>query len=556
MVAGQARRFILDGQTGSRGMVIGRARVIRPSHFDISDTRIAQRRVPAEVKRFEQALADAQAEMDTVRASLRGSLAVELGEILDAHALLLQDPSFVDAVRTRITRERVGAHTAIKHERDRLMAEFEAIDDPYLRSRSEDIEQVIGRVVTALYRDDQQPVDPALLAGEIIVADQVAPAELPAWVEHGVLGIVTGQGSPLSHVAILTRSLQLPMLCSVADAPARVHDGDVVLLDAETGRLIVHPDADDQLVFERWRKEHARDRQRLSRLRKAPTRTLDGSDVALWVNAERQEDIILAEETGAVGVGLFRTEFLFLQNTTLPDEDEQYQVYADSVRAMRGRPVTFRTLDIGADKADRSGLALNNEANPALGLRGVRLSLTRPDVFTTQLRAILRAAAHGPVRILVPMITHAGEMKAVRKLLKPVRKALARDGYDVGEHVELGAMIEIPAAAITIEAILAEADFVSIGTNDLAQYLLATDRNNDNVSHLYDPGHPALSFLIERVVTAARNAGKQVAVCGEIAGDPLYIERLLQLGVRDLSMHPGALLRARQAIGELTLARP
>lgn len=553
MASGTARRFILDGQVCTRGMALGRARVIRPSHFEIGDTSIAQRRIPGEVKRFEQALSDAQAEMVLVREKLSGSLAVELGEMLEAHAMLLQDPMFIDAVRQRIVEERVGAHTALKRERDRLMAEFEAIDDPYLRSRSEDIEQVIGRVVAALYRDIEEKIDPATLAGEIIVADQVAPSDLPDWYEHGVLGIVTATGSPLSHASILTRSLQMPMLCGTGDAPSRVHDGDVILLDAEAGRLIVHPDIADQTAFELWRKEHARDRQRLNRLRKAPTRTRDGSDILLWVNAERREDVAQAHAAGAVGVGLYRTEFLFLQRAALPTEDEQYEAYADVVRAMRGRPVTIRTLDIGADKADRSGLALANEPNPALGLRGVRLSLARPDVFTTQLRAILRAAAHGPVRVLVPMITHATEMKAVRKLFKPTRKALESAGYEIGERVELGAMVEVPAAAIAIDTILAEAEFVSIGTNDLAQYLLATDRNNDNVSQLYDPAHPALAFLIERVVVAARGAGKPVAVCGEIAGDPLYIERLLRLGVRELSMHPSALLQARRTIGDLAL---
>ena len=553
MAAASARRLVLDGQACARGMALGRARVIAPAHFDVGDTRIGQRRVAGEIKRFEQALADAQAEMETVRATLRGSLAAELGEILDAHAMLLQDPAFIDAVRQRISGERVAAHTALKRERDRLMAEFEGIDDPYLRSRSEDIEQVIGRVVTALYRDVEEKIDPETLAGEIIVADQVAPADLADWYEHGVIGIVSASGSPLSHVAILTRSLQLPMLCAAVDAPARVHDGDVLWLDAESGHLVVHPDSDDQLAFERWRQEHARDQQRLSRLRKAPTRTRDGSEVALWVNAERPEDVALAHAAGVAGVGLYRTEFLFLQGSVLPGEDEQYEAYAEVVRAMRGRPVTIRTLDIGADKADRSGLALANEDNPALGLRGVRLSLARPEIFATQLRAILRAAAHGPVRVLVPMVTRAAEMKAVRKLLKPARKALESAGYELGERVELGAMIEVPAAAIAIDTILAEADFVSIGTNDLAQYLLATDRNNDSVSQLYDPAHPALAFLIERVVVAARGAGKQVAVCGEMAGDPLYIERLLRLGVRALSMHPGALLQARRHIGELTL---
>ncbi len=336
-----ARRQVLEGQPCARGMAFGRARVLRPLHFEISEKTIGQRRIPAEVKRFERALADAQAEMERVRATLSGSLAAELGEILDAHAMLLDDPTFIDAVRQRIRDERVAAHTALKRERDRLMGEFAAIDDPYLRSRSEDFDQVIGRVVNALYSDLREPIDPASLAGEIIVADQVAPADLAHWYEHGVLGIVTAGGSPLSHVAILTRSMQLPMLCGVADAQSRVRDGDVLMLDAEGGRLVVHPDADDQADFEQWRKDHARDQQRLNRLRKAPTRTRDGSEIALWVNAERPEDVSLAHAAGAVGVGLYRTEFLFLQGKRCPTRTSSTKPMPPSSAPCRAAPSPY-----------------------------------------------------------------------------------------------------------------------------------------------------------------------------------------------------------------------
>ena len=547
-------RLILDGQTCTRGMALGRARLIHPSHFEIGEESIPARRVASEVRRFEEALLDAQSEMLAIRGKLSGSLIMELGEMLDAHAMLLQDPVFTDAVRRRIREERIGAHAALKRERDRIMTEFEAIDDPYLKSRSEDIEQAIGRVVAALYRDADERIDPASLAGEIVVSDQVAPADMAAWQEHGVLGIITSTGSTLSHSAILARSLQIPMLCGVADALSRIHDGDVVLLDGEAANAIVHPDESDQMRYVEWRRESLKDAQRLGRFRKAPTRTVDGTDVQLWANAERIEDVAQAYAYGAAGVGLYRTEFLFLQRPGLPDEDEQYEAYAAVVRAMRGRTVTIRTLDVGADKADRSGLSLAHEPNPALGLRGVRLSLSRPDVFTTQLRAILRAAAHGPVRVLVPMVTDARELKLVRKLFKPARRGLESAGYELGDRIELGAMIEIPAAAIAIDSILPEVDFVSIGTNDLTQYLLATDRNNDAVAGLYDPAHPALAFLIQRVVQASLIAGKPVAVCGEMAGDAAHVEHLLKLGIRELSMHPTRLLEVRRAIGAVNLA--
>lgn len=547
-------RHVLHGQACSRGMALGRARLIHPRHFEVDDGGIPPRQVPAEIARFEKALADARTEMAAIRQRLSGSLVKELGEMLDAHALLLDDPVFTDAVRGRIRDERVGTHAALKRERDRLMAEFAAIEDPYLRSRGEDIEHTIGRVVAALYRDDDAQVDPGSFAGEIVVSDQVAPADLAAWHEHGVAGVVSTSGSMLSHSAILARSLNLPLLCGIEDALFRIHDGDVVLADGETGRVVVHPGEEDRQRYLGWRDEAARDAQRLGRLRKAPTRTADGVDIRLWANAEQLEDVTRAYALGAAGVGLYRTEFLFLQRATLPTEDEQYHAYAGVVRAMKGRTVTIRTLDIGADKADRSGLALAHEPNPALGLRGVRLSLTRPDVFATQLRAILRAAAHGPVRVLVPMVTDARELRIVRKMFKPCRRALESAGYELGERVELGAMIEIPAAALAIDSIVAETDFVSIGTNDLSQYLLAADRNNDAVANLYEADHPALAFLIERVAAAGHSAGKPVAVCGEMAGDPPMVERLLRLGIRELSMHPGRMLEVRRAIGEITLS--
>lgn len=549
-----SERLVLKGLVCSRGMALGRARLIHPSHFEVDEERIAPKKVGSEIERFEQALASAQVEMAAIRDKLSGSLIKELGEMLDAHAMLLQDPVFTDAVRARIRNERIDTHTALKRERDRLMTEFEAIEDPYLKSRSEDIEQAIGRVVVALYRDVDEHIDAQALAGEIVISDQVAPADMAAWHERGVLGIVSATGSTLSHSAILARSLHLPMLCGVADALSRVHDGDVVLVDGEAGQIIVHPDAKDQQSFDDWRTEAARDAQQLGKLRRSPTRTLDGTDIPLWANAEQIEDVVEAYALGAQGVGLYRTEFLFLQRPGLPDEDEQYETYAAVVRAMKGRPVTIRTLDVGADKADRSGLALTDEPNPALGLRGIRLSLSRPDVFTTQLRAILRAAAHGPIRVLLPMVTDASEIRRARKLFKPCRRALESAGYELGDRVELGSMIEIPAAAIDIESILAETDFVSLGTNDLTQYLLAADRNNDAVANLYESTHPALDFLIERVATAARLAGKPAAVCGEIAGDPLYVERLLSLGIRELSMHSTRLLDVRRAIRGIRLA--
>jgi phosphotransferase system enzyme I (PtsI) len=362
------------------------------------------------------------------------------------------------------------------------------------------------------------------------------------------MAVVTTAGNPLSHSAILARSLHLPLVVGATGALQKINDGDVLAVDGASGTVVVDPDAGDLRAHRARLREVARERKQLRRLRREPSRTLDGVDIKLWANAESREDVAEAHALGAAGVGLYRTEFLFLGSRELPDEEAQFRTYRDLVLGMTGRTVTIRTLDVGADKADRTGLVLENEPNPAMGLRGVRLSLARPALFDAQLRAIVRASGYGPVRVLVPMVAAREEVVAVRERLLRIMAELRAQGHEVAEHVPLGAMIDVPAAAIALPTFIDALVFVALGTNDLVQYLLAVDRNNDALAPMYSPLHPAVVRLLYKVARTARARGRPVSVCGEMAGDPSFTALLLALGIEELSMHPGTLLEVRRAI--------
>lgn len=555
-------RKVFPGHGASRGNALGRARVRLPHALEVAEERIDAAAVPAELARLHAAIDVVRAEMRGMRDRLHGALAHEVGEFLDLHSLLLDDPELLQGLDELIATQRYGADYALRLQRDRLAAVFEAMDDAYFRSRIEDIDHVIGRVHAGLHRRE---ADLQGIAGEILVTDALAPSEMAQLQAQGVLAIVTSGGSALSHSAILARSLHLPLVIGAPQALQQVNDGDVLLVDGGTGLLIAEPNADDLAAHRARVREGKRERRQLHRLRREPSRTLDGVDIRLYANAESREDVAEAHALGAAGVGLYRTEFLFLNRPgalpQLPDEEEQFVAYRDVVLGMTGRMVTIRTLDIGADKADRTGLALANEPNPALGLRGVRLSLSRPEVFETQLRAILRASGYGPLRILVPMVTNRDEMVAVARLLKRMRAQLQREGRAVADDIALGAMIEVPAAAMALETLIGVVDFVSVGTNDLVQYMLAADRGNDALGDLHTPMHPAVLRLLHDVIAVAKAHGKPVAICGEMAGDPVFAPVLLALGLEEFSTHPGTLLELRQAIrgldhGALARQRP
>ncbi|HEY0860828.1 MAG TPA: phosphoenolpyruvate--protein phosphotransferase [Pseudoxanthomonas sp.] len=538
-------RQVFNGLGASRGSALGRARVRLPHALDVAEEHIGSEQVEDELARLHEAIGHVRAEMHALRERLHGALAHEVGEFLDLHTLLLDDPELLQGLDALIRTGRYTADYALRLQRDRIASVFEAMDDDYFRSRVDDIDQVIGRIHAALHR---HVADMAGVAGEILITDNVAPAELAQLQAQGVVAIVTAGGSTLSHSAILARSLHLPLVVGAAQALHKVNDGDALIVDGGSGLVVLEPGPDDLRDHRARERDYIRERKELHRLRREPTRTRDGHDIQLHANAESREDVAEAHALGATGIGLYRTEFLFLQRHELPDEEEQFRAYRDVVLGMSGRPVTIRTLDLGADKADRTGLALDSEDNPALGLRGVRLSLARDGVFDTQLRAILRASAYGPVRILIPMVSSREEILAIRRLIKQVSAQLRKQGLEIAGQVQLGAMIEVPAAAIAMHGFVDVVDFVSIGTNDLVQYLLAADRNNEALGELYSPLHPGVIRLLRHVITIGQAHGIPVAVCGEMAGDPRLAPLLLALGLREFSLHPNTLLELRRVI--------
>ena len=544
-------RALLPGHGASRGSALGRARVRLPHLLEVAEQHIRQDQIDDELARLHEAVDATRREMHSLRARLHGALAQEVGEFLDLHALLLDDPELLHGLDQLIRAGRYTADYALRLQRDRLAAVFDGMDDAYLKSRMDDLDHVIGRIHAHLH---QRATDTPGVAGEVLVSDNVAPSELAELQQQGVVAVVTAAGSALSHSAILARSLHLPLVVGNTQALQRINDGDVLLVDGSTGEVVVNPDPDDLRRYRERLRDAAREQRELGRLRSKPSRTRDGVDVALWANAESLEDVAKAHALGAAGVGLYRTEFLFLQRRELPGEDEQFQVYRDLVLGMSGRPVTIRTLDLGADKADRTGLAIGDEDNPALGVRGVRLALAHVEVFDTQLRAILRASAYGPVRILVPMVSGREELLEVRRRLRRAGLQLRKQGHEIAGHVELGAMIEVPAAAIAFHGFVDVVDFVSIGTNDLVQYLLAADRNNEALGELYSPLHPGVLRLLRHVISIGAEHKVPVAMCGEMAGDATLAPMLLALGLREFSLHPATLLELRKAIRDSDLS--
>lgn len=541
----------LSGIGASRGAALGRAQVRLPHTLEVEQEHIEEDQIEAELERVHRAIDSVREEMHRLRERLHGALAHEVGEFLDLHALLLDDPELLQGLDNYIRHKRYTADYALRRQRDRIANVFLGMDDAYLRSRIDDIDQVISRIHVALHQGDAELQG---MAGDILVTDSIAPAEVAQLQAQGVLAVVTTSGSALSHSAILARSLHLPLVVGATLALQSINDGDVLVVDGGDGIVIREPDNNDLKAHRQRVAAYKEDHKQLNRLRREPTRTLDGHDIKLWANAESREDVASAHALGAAGVGLYRTEFLFLGSRELPDEDTQFRAYRDLVLGLTGRAATIRTLDLGADKADDTGLALRNEENPALGLRGIRLSMSRIDVFRTQLRAILRASGYGALRILLPMISGRDEIRSARRLIDEVANELRDQGHTLAAQIPLGAMIEVPAAAIALPGFIREIDFLSIGTNDLLQYLLAADRNNEHLGELYTPLHPAVLRMLADVIRIGKKHGRPVSVCGEMAGDARFTALLLALGLEEFSLHPGTLLEVRRAIRQHDLA--
>ncbi|ACB65254.1 MULTISPECIES: phosphoenolpyruvate--protein phosphotransferase [Burkholderia] len=546
--------FTLHGIPVSRGIAIGRAYLIAPAALDVAHYLIEANQIDAEVERFRTAREVVHRELNALRADLTDDTPSEVGAFIDVHTMILSDAMLVqetiDLVRTR----RYNVEWALTEQLELLTRHFDDIEDEYLRERKADIEQVVERVLKALAGapSASQALDRAAARGQnemIVVAHDIAPADMMQFKSQSFQAFVTDLGGRTSHTAIVARSLGIPAAVGVQHASALIRQDDLIIVDGDQGIVIVDP---APIVLEEYsyrQSEKLLEQRKLQRLKFSPTQTLCGTKIELYANIELPDDAKAAVEAGAVGVGLFRSEFLFMHQKEMPEEEEQFAAYKRAVEWMKGMPVTIRTIDVGADKPlEALDEGYETAPNPALGLRAIRWSLSEPQMFLTQLRAILRASAFGQVKILIPMLAHAQEIDQTLDLIREAKRQLDDAGLAYDPNVRIGAMIEIPAAAIALPLFLKRFDFLSIGTNDLIQYTLAIDRADNAVAHLYDPLHPAVLHLISYTLREAKRAGVSVSVCGEMAGDPTLTRLLLGMGLTEFSMHPSQLLVVKQEI--------
>jgi len=541
----------------SRGVAIGRAVLVASSRVDVPHHFVDPDLVNEEISRLLDARDVVAHEFEVLKRDLPPDAPSELAALLDVHQMLLQDEALIGATADWITSRHYNAEWALSAQLEVLARQFDEMEDAYLRERKADLEQVVERILRTLGRGAPSVVTSAKDFGGdeplVLVASDIAPADMLSFKRSVFKGFVTDVGGKTSHTAIVARSMDIPAVVGARQASHLIRQDDCIIIDGDAGLVIVDP---SPIVLEEYRfrqRQSELERGRLARLRHTPAVTLDGERVELLANIEMPEDGAAALEAGAVGVGLFRSEFLFMNRgiDNLPDEEEQYMAYRAAVDAMKGLPVTIRTVDIGADKP-LDGLSPNelrheSVLNPALGLRAIRWSLSEPSMFRRQLRALLRAAYHGPVKVLIPMLASLHEIRQTLENIAHVQRQLTESGKPFGT-VELGAMIEVPAAALTLPVFLRHFDFVSIGTNDLIQYTLAIDRADEAVAHLYDPWHPAVLQLVSTTIRQARAAGRGVSVCGEMAGDPIFTELLLAMGLRSFSMHPSQIASVKQRV--------
>ncbi|HEY2335886.1 MAG TPA: phosphoenolpyruvate--protein phosphotransferase [Burkholderiales bacterium] len=548
--------FVLHGHAVSTGITIGQAHLVSTARLEVAHYEIETPEIETEISRFDKALRAAREELSDLKAHIPAGSPAEFEAFLDLHRMILDDSAIAQTPRELIRSRRCNAEWALVQQMEKLTDRFDEIDDPYLRERKADVQQAVERVLKEMMGGSRPP-EPALSEEKelVVVAHDLSPADMLIFKKHRFGGFVTDVGGVTSHTAIVARSLGIPAIVGLHHARHVISEGETLIVDGQHGVLIVNP---DPLVLAEYRLRESQlglERQRLKRLKSTPAATIDGTPIELYANIELPQDMPQVLEAGAQGVGLFRTEFLFLNREGLPDEDEQFTAYRDVAQAMQGRPVVLRTLDLGADKAlNGDGNEHATMPNPAMGLRAIRFCLAEPQIFLTQLRAILRASHHGKVKILLPMLAHVHEIEQTLALIRQAKQQLDDKGQPYDRAIEIGGMIEIPAAALALPIFMKRLDFLSIGTNDLIQYTLAIDRTDDAVAHLYDPLHPAVLTLVAGTIQTATRGGTPVAVCGEMAGDLQLTRLLLGLGLRNFSMHPSQLLAIKERILRTNLA--
>jgi len=549
--------LVLSGIGVSRGVAIGKAHVIVRGCIEVLESAVPDDLIENEVKRFLDAVASARSQLEDIRGRIPKSTRADIAAFIDTHLLMLDDASLVNTPVELIREYGCNAEWALKLQRDAVVEVFDQMDDAYLRTRQDDVDHVINRIQRVLLDSGEDEIHAHTdnLQGAIVLTDDLTPAESVLLEHQGISAFATEYGGPLSHTAILARSVQLPAVVGAHGIQRYIQDGERIILDGQQGILIADPDEE---TLAHYQERQAQDRQRrigLAKLVHSPAISQDRTPVTLMANIELPEDIEAINRENTQGVGLYRTEFLFMNRENLPDEEEQLACYTGVIDALKGKPLTIRTLDLGADKAvidlgadDRCG------RNPALGLRAIRLCLKDLSLFRPQLRAILRASAHGQVRMMIPMLSNIQELRQTLGLINEIKHALVQEGLAFDPRLPVGGMIEVPAAALSAASFAKHLDFLSIGTNDLIQYTLAIDRVDDAVNYLYDPLHPSVLRLIKMVIDAGRAAGIPVAMCGEMAGDPRYTRLLLGLGLTEFSMHYTALQEVKQVVLQSSIA--
>lgn len=539
--------FSIHGVGVSNGIAIGHAHLVSHALLEVVHYQVPKHLIEQEIARFDQAIQTVKTDLETVKAQLPSRSPAELSSFINTHLMILNDHTLAEDPKQIILKEHSNAEWALKQQLESIVKQFDQIEDEYLRERKHDVIQVVERIIKVLLgRPSQVPV----LEQEraiILVAHDISPADAIQFKHHHFAAFVTDVGGATSHTAILARSLNIPSIVALQRARSLIRDGELLIVDGTQGVLIVNPDKDTLAEYKLKQEQWEIEQQKLKRIKSNKAVTLDGTHIDLHANIEVPEDVAQVKAVGAAGIGLYRTEFLFMNRREAPSEEEQFLAYRSVAEALEGKPVTIRTLDLGADKEMNSD-AERTCTNPALGLRAIRLCLAEPQLFHTQLRAILRASAFGNIQILIPMLSSISELKQTLLLLERAKKSLRQEKITFDEKIQVGGMIEIPAAALCAEAFAKELDFLSIGTNDLIQYALAIDRTDDSVSHLYDPVHPAVLSLVEMTIKAGKKLGKKVSVCGEMAGDTKLTRLLLGFGLRQFSMHPSHILMVKRQV--------
>lgn len=539
--------FSLHGIGVSGGYAIGRAQLYSHDRLEAPHYLLRPEHLDAEIARFEAAVAAVHGEMLALQTQIPLGAPAELSAFLNVHVLILQDSMLSDAPKHRIRSERCNAEWALSQQTEALIAQFEAMEDDYLRERRNDVRQVADKVLKELMgHPGHAPLKQAEEGDSILVAHDLSPSDMVLFKRHDFAGFITDLGGTTSHTAILARSLSLPSVMALHNARSLIQDGDWLIVDGVAGVVLTNPDAALLDEYRLRRNQWQLEQKKLKRLKTSPSATLDGLEIELQANIDLPGDVAQALGENASGIGLFRSEFLFLNRDDLPSEDEQFEAYRHVAREMVGRCVVIRTLDVGADKSVR--WLHEKSVNPALGRRAIRLCLAEPQLFLTQIRALLRASHYGQIKILLPMLASLTELDQALGLIDAARDTLRRDGVPFDHDIPVGGMIEIPAAALMAEWFAKKLDFLSLGTNDLIQYTLAIDRTDDTVAHLYDPLNPGVLALIDQTIKAGQKQGKPVSICGEMAGDPKFTRLLLGMGLTRFSMHPAHVLAVKQQV--------